>query len=333
MDHGSTGQTDHLTVWLLAEEPWTRHVALRDLGGIEANDPLLVDARHDMAADPRVRDLMDRAAEWPGYPLKRHNDAAHPLYAVATLADFGLIRDDDGVDAIGQAILGHFDGEQFETLLWLPRFLTKADEDTERWAWMLCDAPTLLASLVAFGYGEEPTVQMAIAALLDRADTNGWRCGAATSLPGFSGPGRAGDACPMATVYSLKALSLLPEHHGHAAIASGIDVLLEHWEDQADYKLRMFGIGTDFRKLRYPFVWYDILHVAEVLTRYPAARRDPRLAAMLAEITAQADGEGRFTAGAMFRSWKGWSFADKRDPSPWLTMLVRRLEARMRSDA
>jgi hypothetical protein len=50
---------------------------------------------------------------------------------------------------------------------------------------------------------------------------------------------------------------------------------------------------------------------------------------MLDAITEQADSGGRYTAGAMFRSWKGWSFADKRAPSPWLTFLAHRIGQRM----
>ena len=50
---------------------------------------------------------------------------------------------------------------------------------------------------------------------------------------------------------------------------------------------------------------------------------------MWAEITDQGDDDGRFTAGSMYRSWKGWSFADKRTPSPWLTLLVHRIGDRL----
>ena len=110
-----------------------------------------------------------------------------------------------------------------------------------------------------------------------------------------------------------------------------IEALLDHWEHQADYKLRMFGIGTDFRKLKYPFVWYDILHVTDVLSRFDTARRDPRLGQMVDEIKAQADEDGRYTATSMFRWWTGWSFADKKHPSPWLTFLVERICSRMKS--
>jgi hypothetical protein len=31
----------------------------------------------------------------------------------------------------------------------------------------------------------------------------------------------------------------------------------------------------------------------------------------------------------MYRAWKGWSFADKKNPSPWLTFLVLRMIKRM----
>jgi len=194
---------------------------------------------------------------------------------------------------------------------------------------MLCDAPTLLYALLSFGYSDHPSVDQAAAALLDRADDNGWRCGAAAALPNFSGPGRRDDTCPMATTHSLKALSLIPEAHQSTGVHAGIEAILGHWEHQEDYKLKMFGIGTDFRKLKYPFVWYDILHVADVLSRFRAARTDPRLAEMVEAITSQADGEGRYTASAMYRPWKKWSFADKRQPSPWITMLVLRIQDRM----
>jgi hypothetical protein len=50
---------------------------------------------------------------------------------------------------------------------------------------------------------------------------------------------------------------------------------------------------------------------------------------MVEAITAQADEDGRYTASSMYRAWKGWSFADKKNPSPWLTFLVLRVQRRM----
>lgn len=319
-----------LRQWILeSDEPWTRYRFLADVEPAASADDI-ARAREDMIAHPAVRGLIERAAHWPGHPLKRHNDAAHLLYALSTLADFGLTADDPGIADLIEAVAGHFDGEGFETYMWLPRFLTKGREDAEAWAWVLCDAPTLLYSLLAFGL-RSSDVDRAAAALVDRVSDNGWRCGAASSLPKFSGPGRKGDTCPMATTYALKALSLLPEYHDSLAVASGIEAILEHWEHQKDYKLKMFGIGTDFRKLKYPFVWYDILHITDVLSRFPEVRRDQRLGEMVDEITAQAGPDGRYRAGSMYRAWNGWSFADKKNASPWLTMLVLRMQRRLQA--
>lgn len=316
--------------WLLgSDEPWTRYRALLDLDGRTGHDREVSAARGRMLAAGPVQALVARAAAWPGYPLKRHNDAAHPLYAIATLADFGLHRRDPGIEPIAAAVLERFDGDGFESLLWLPRFLTKASEDSERWAWMLCDAPTLLYALLAFGYGDDARVARAVEALGARVHDNGWRCGAASSLPAFGGPGRVTDTCPMATVYALKALARTSLRDDPAVVGPGIEALLAHWQHQRDYKLRMFGIGTDFRKLRYPFVWYDVLHVTDVLSHYPAACADRRLGEMLEAITCQADADGRYTAGAMYRSWQDWSFADKTRPSPWLTAVVLGIQSRL----
>jgi len=106
-------------------------------------------------------------------------------------------------------------------------------------------------------------------------------------------------------------------------------MLLWHWEHQRERKLYLFGIGTDYRKLKYPMLWYDILHATEVLSRFPEVHGDARFKAMLATILAQQDDQGRFTAGSMYRCWKGWDFADKSAPSPWLTFLVCRILQRV----
>ena len=158
---------------------------------------------------------------------------------------------------------------------------------------------------------------------------NGWHCAAAPELGKFKGPGRREDPCPIVNVYALKALAQVPELLDSPAARTGAEMLLWHWEHQGERKLFLFGIGTDFRKLKYPFVWYDILHVTDVLSRFPFVHADPRFREMVEAILAQADENGRYTAASMYRAWKGWSFADKKNPSPWLTLLVRRVQKRM----
>jgi hypothetical protein len=194
---------------------------------------------------------------------------------------------------------------------------------------VLCDAPTTLYALLGLGLGGEPRVQRSVEHLASLVQENGFRCTAAPELGKFKGPGKAADPCPMANVYALKALTQVPELLDSPAVSGAAEMLLSHWEQRGKRKLFLFGIGTDFRKLKYPFVWYDVLHVTDVLSRVPSVRSDPRLLAMVDAIAVQADEAGRYTATSMYRAWKGWSFANKKEPSPWLTFLVLRTQKRL----
>jgi hypothetical protein len=315
--------------WLLeSDEPWTRYRTLLDLLDRPEDDAEVQAARSEMLAHSQVEELVDEAAAWPGFALKRHNDAKHPIYALSTLADFGLRASDPGMRPAIEAVMAHQSEEgAFQTKLRLyKRF---GGIDGERWTWMVCDAPTLLYALLSFGLDGDERVRRAVDHLVGLVEDNGWRCRAAAELGTFKGPGKREDPCPIANVYALKALSLVPDLIDSPAARAGAEMLLWHWGPECERKIYLFGIGTFFRRLKYPFVWYDILHVVDVLSRFPFVHGDPRFREMVKVITEQADEEGRYTAGSMYRAWKGWSFADKKQPSPWLTFLVLRVQKRM----
>jgi hypothetical protein len=107
-------------------------------------------------------------------------------------------------------------------------------------------------------------------------------------------------------------------------------MLLGHWERQAERKIYLFGIGTVFRRLKYPLIWYDLLHVTEVLSQFASLRDDERLREMLAVLAAAADADGRFTPSSVWRAWKEWSFGQKQAPSPWMTLVATRVLRRAR---
>jgi hypothetical protein len=315
--------------WLLdSPEPWTRYRTLADLLGRPEADAEVAAARGALLAHPQVQGLIAQAATWPGRAIQRHNDAGHPLYALSTLADFGLRAGDPGMDRAAEAVLAHQspDGALQSVLNVAPAF---GGTGADTWSWVLCDAPTLLYALLALGLATEPGVKAAVAHLVNAVDENGWRCRCGPELGRFRGPGRKADPCPIANVYALKALSLVPDLLDSPATRRGVDMLLGHWARRVEVKYYLFGVGSDFRKLKYPFVWYDILHVADVLSRYPFVHADPRFGEMVAAITAQADADRRYTAGSMYQAWRGWSFADKKQPSPWLTFLALRIQARI----
>lgn len=316
---------DERIEWLLnADEPWTRFRTLVDLLEQPINSTDVLSARLAMLNHPQVIGLIEKASTWPGYPLKRHNDAKHPLYAISTLADFGLQAADPGMGEIISSILDHQSPEgMFETPVLIPRAYGGTGQ--EMWTWMLCDSPTLVYSLLAFGINDR---QDALNHLSSLVAENGWRCQAAPDLGKFKGPGRRTDPCPIANVFALKALSQSTFRNDRAA-QIGTDMLLSHWQIRKEKKYFLFGMGTDFSKLKYPFIWYDILHVVDVLSRFPWVHDDPRFIDLVATISEQADSRNRYTASSMYMSWKGWSFADKKNPSPWITFLVLRIQKRM----
>ena len=327
--------------WLLdLDEPWTRYRTLKDLLGVSNSDARVIATEKELIHHPKVSKLIAATTTWGETPFKRHNDAAYPIYKFSTLADFGLrIGDDDQLDEAIEMILNRQSVEgAFQSVVNIPKAFGGSNEDL--WTWIICDTPTLLYSLLSFGLGDDPRVQQATEHLISLVNGNGWRCVCDPELGKFRGPGRKEDACPIANVYALKALSLVDQdslqHEAtpnkestHLAIRRGVEMLLHHWERQTERKIYLFGIGTDFRKLKYPFVWYNILHVAEVLSRFSEVHNDPRFLEMVAVITDQADENGRYTANSMYMAWKGWSFANKKEPSPWLTFLVLRIQQRI----
>ena len=317
--------------WLLdSNEPWTRYRTMTDLMDRPPDDPDVKLSRSEMFTHPLVQDLISESADWPGYALKRHNDAKHPIYKFSTLADFGLQASDPGMAPGIDAIMNHQSVEgAFQTMVNIPKAFGGSGEDL--WTWVLCDTPTLLYALLSMGLEHHPGVLNAVQHLAGLLDDNGWRCIASPELGKFKGPGRRPDPCPIANLFALKTLSLLPEYQGNHDTRVVTETLLKHCEKKFDHKLLLFGTCTDFKKIKYPYVWYDILHVVDVLSRFPHVYGDQRFQEMVKSITNQADDNGHYTATSMYLAWKGWSFSNKKDPSPWLSFLVLRILKRIES--
>lgn len=309
---------------LESNEPWTRYRVMVDLIGLEQNTEPVQKAKADLVIHPQVQSLIKDVQSWPAGALQRHNDANHALHKFAVLADFGLDKNDPGIATAIEALLAHQSSEgAFQSLLNISKTFGGSGENT--WTWILCDAPVLLHALLCLGYGQDPRVIKAAQHLVDLVNENGWQCKAGVEVGRFRGPGRKGDPCPIATVYALQALALLPEFMACPAALAGVEMLLTHWEKRKEVKYYLFGMGTDFQKIKYPFIWYDILHVCTVLNHFPAARADSRYQTMLEILRTNLDSQGMVRASSAYQAWKGWSFADKKTPSPWLTYLVWRL--------
>ncbi|MBP6802752.1 MAG: hypothetical protein KA362_01465 [Chloroflexi bacterium] len=318
--------------WLLAGEPWIQYRAWRDLLGEPETHPLVSAARQAMLADAGVQALVSELAAWPGAVIASHKSAGQPFHKLTFLADLGLTIQDAGMETIVARILAR---QSEEGPFQLPMNIAAGYGGTgqDQWAWALCDAPLIVYALVKFGVGDEPEVQTAVTHLAQLVRDNGWPCAVSKELGKFRGPGRKDDPCPFANLAMLKALSELDTWRDSPAAHFGAETLLTLWSESAARHPYMFFMGTDFRKLKVPFVWYDILHVLDVLTRFPWLRQDPRLRDMLQIVQEKADPQGSFTLESIWTAWKEWEFGQKKQPSRWLTLMAWRSIGRMAGEA
>jgi hypothetical protein len=318
--------------WLLEGEAYIQYRTRIDLLEQGEDDPQVNAAREDVRADPRVQALVAELSSWPGKVISSHKSAGQPFHKLTFLADLGLKAGDPGIEAIVGRVLEHQSAEgPFQLSTNIPVHFGGTGKDT--WAWALCDAPLTTYALATFGLHEHPAVQAAISHLVGLVRENGWPCSVSKELGKFRGPGRKDDPCPLATLAMLKALATVPEWQDSEQSRTGAETLLGLWEASTTQHPYMFFMGTDFRKLKVPFIWYDLVHVLDVLSRFTWLRGDPRLLDMAGVMYAKGDAVGRFTNESMWTAWKDWEFGQKKQPSRWLTLMCWRIIKRLSLDA
>lgn len=78
-----------------------------------------------------------------------------------------------------------------------------------------------------------------------------------------------------------------------------------------------------------PGLWYDILHAADVLSRFPKARKDPRFRDLIAVLLSKARPDGTFVPESVYLPYKAWDFGQKKEPSEWIKFAVERIQFRL----
>ena len=314
---------DKTIAWLLQGEPWVEYRTRVDLLGQSESDPEVSTARKTMLTDPKINALLAELADWPGVVLNSHRSASQPFHKLSFIADLGLTIDDLPVKKIVNKVMKHQSKQgPFQLPTNIPTHFGGSGKDT--WAWALCDAPVIVSSLIQLGMLDDQRVQTAIEYLNSLIRDNGWPCVVSPELGKFRGPGRKDDPCPYATLVMLKVLAHVPELQKSKSAKVGVETLLSLWEASKEQHPYMFFMGTDFRKLKAPLFWYDILHVLDVLSHFDWAKKDKRFKQMLKTVESKADGDGRYTPESVWTAWKDWDFSQKKIPSQGLTFFVQR---------
>jgi hypothetical protein len=318
--------------WLLAGEPFVEYRTRVDLLRQPETDAAVAAARRGMLADQRVQVLLGELADWPGTVIASHKSASQPFHKLTFLGDLGLTLGDPGVETIVTAILAR---QSAEGPFQLPMNVAVHYGGTgqDEWAWALCDAPLVVAGLAMLGLADDPQVRGAVTYLSELRRDNGWPCAVSEQLGKWRGPGRKDDPCPFANLAMLKALAQFGDLRDSPAARTGAETLLTLWSESRERHPYMFFMGTDFRKVKVPFIWYDLMHVLDVLSRFPWLADDARLLDMAGVLACKADNHGRFTAESVWTAWKAWEFGQKKEPSRWATLMAWRIVRRIEEAA
>ena len=314
--------------WLMAGPAWGRYRCLLDLQDKGEEAKSVQATRKEMLSDPQILKLIADLDEWENTPLKRHNDAVHPLHKLVFLADIGLTSHDTGIATILSTIKSHQSKDgPFQVISNYPTMFGGSGKD--EWLWCACDAPSAVYALQKMGLEDDPQVLSAVDYLADLGRENGWPCKADSQLGNFKGPGKRSDPCPYANLIMLKLLATRPEKKYQSNIQAGLETALTLWDSSREQSPYLFKMGTDFRKLKVPFIWYDLLHLAETLSYYPQVHDDARFIEILSILESKQDESGKFTSESVWTKWKGWEFCQKKEPSRWVTLCALRILKRI----
>lgn len=256
--------------------------------------------------------------------VSNHKNPDLPIHKLNFLLDIGLDATVPEIQIALDEIMKHQDDNGvYQSITNIPKHFGGSGEDM--FSWCLCDAPLLLLALVKAGVNYDKHIKAGVDYLISFYTVNGFPCKVSSELGKFRGPGRKEDCCPYATLIMAKLLSYIPQYQGSDIAKATANTLLSLWESSLEKHPYMFYMGTDFRKLKAPTIWYDIVSVTEVLSRYESVRNDSRFKEMLSLIQYKQDENGFFVPEAVYLKYKGLDFGQKKTPSPYLTYLCLRI--------
>jgi len=296
-----------------------------DLCGISPTSVEAINVWDEVKTHPLIVRLFEDLDAWEEKCVNSHKSASNPYHKLSFLADVGFDDEDPRIQRILQTIKKH---KNNEGIFELPMTISIAKNEPSKkvFSWGLCDAPVVLHSVAKLERTITKETKTAMDRLISLSKENGWPCVVSEEYGKFRGPGRKDDPCPYATLVMLKMMSISPMMASSMEASRGVDCLLGLWEESQDRHPYMFYMGTDFRKLKAPLIWYDLLHVVDVLSHFKQALDDDRYQRMVRLLIEKADEEGLYTCESIWKAWESWDFGQKSIPSSWVTFLVERIK-------
>jgi hypothetical protein len=311
---------------LSISEPWLQYAIRINLLGDRRED--LHDLKQEVLRDEKIQTLLNDITNFHNKIVRNHKDPDLSIHKLIFLLDIGLETDIPQIKIAIDQILKHKDKNGvYQSLTNIPQHYGGIGEDV--FGWCLCDAPLLLLALQKAKIDYEQNIKQGVKHLLSLFKEQGFPCSVSEEHGTFRGPGRKGDCCPNATFTMLKLLSEIDEYRNSDVVKSGTEYILSLWENSLERHPYMFYMGTDFRKLKAPSIWYDIVSVAGLLSKFDFVINDPRFCEMIDLIKGKQDADGMFVPESVYQKFKGWDFGQKKTASPYLSFLCITLLKRL----
>lgn len=314
--------------YLLDSEPWMQYLVSRKVLGKSKEE--LFELRQIVLTDKRIQSYLDDLADFHSILITNHKNPDLPIHKLHFLLDMGLDTDIPQIKAAVEQIKAHRDENGvYQSLTNVPKHY--GGSGTDIFAWCLCDAPLLLSALIKAGCNYHADIKPGVDYLAAIVRENGFPCAVSQELGKFRGPGSKNELCPNATLQMLKLLSLIPEYQNSKAADYCVSSLLQLWQESKTRHPFQFYMGTDFRKLKAPMIWYDIVSVTDCLSNFEQAKQDHRFKEMLSIIRQKQNENGQFVPESVFLKYKEWDFGQKKNPSPYLTYLCTNILERCKN--
>ncbi|MGI6090123.1 MAG: hypothetical protein ACOYEL_01855 [Saccharofermentanales bacterium] len=299
-------------------DDWLKYAIRLNLGH-EPKDNL-VEIRNAALADSRIKRYLSDMANFHKTLVTNHKNPDLPIQKLLFLLDLGFDIEVPEIKVAIDEILKHRDEHGiYQSMTNVPKHFGGTGKNV--FSWCLCDAPLLLLALLKAGMDYHECIKPGVDYLVSLCRDNGFPCAVSPELGKFRGPGKKDDCCPYATLIMTDLLSYIPEYRDSQVATTSVKALLNLWENSLNQHPYMFYMGTDFRKMKAPSCWYDIVSVTGVLSKYRSVRDDPRFLEMIKHIKEKQDKNGLFTPESAYQKLKDWDFGQKKVPSPYLTYL------------
>lgn len=179
-----------------------------------------------------------------------------------------------------------------------------------------CHTAIAAAALCRNGYALDSRVQAMLNYLMsNRYEDGGWRC---NKFSGGRGP-ETNYSNPGVTLFALDAFRCAGMGDRSQELDRAVETLLHHWTVRVPTGPCHFGIGTQFMRVEYPFLRYNIFYYIYVLSFYDKARNDKRFIEAISVLENKLDDHGGLIIERPNQKLAKLHFCRKGEPSQLAT--------------